>query len=129
MNCRDALATILDSVDYTAANCRPNEMVGAVLPKEMIVMARGAIADFDRSIAKGLEIANEVYEKYLGNLTPRAADLSVRGAFPLNEHVPDESGGAFFVHWSCHNCLPDDYDTSDSCHHCGKPRSDKSESR
>jgi hypothetical protein len=61
MDCRTALATVLDSVDYTAGNCRPNEMVGAVLPKEMIVMARQAIADFDRSIAKGLEIANEVY--------------------------------------------------------------------
>ena len=69
MDCRTALATVLDQVDYTAGNCRPNEMVGAVLPKEVIVLARQAIADFDRHIAKGLEIANEVYEKYSGNLT------------------------------------------------------------
>jgi hypothetical protein len=78
MNCRTALLTILDSVDYMAGYCRPNEMVGAVLPKEMIMMARKAIADFDKQVAVGLEIANEVYEQQSGNLTQRATDAHGR---------------------------------------------------
>jgi hypothetical protein len=42
MDCRTALLTILDQVDYTSGNCRPNEMVGAVLPKEVIALCREA---------------------------------------------------------------------------------------
>jgi hypothetical protein len=42
MDCRTALLTLLDQVDYTAGNCRPNEMVGGVLPKEIIAMCRKA---------------------------------------------------------------------------------------
>jgi hypothetical protein len=42
MDCRTALLTLLDQVDYTAGNCRPNEMVGAVLPVEIIRMCRQA---------------------------------------------------------------------------------------
>jgi hypothetical protein len=45
MDCRTALLTVLDQVDYTNGACRLNEMVGAVLPKEVIVLARKAIAD------------------------------------------------------------------------------------
>lgn len=45
MNCRIALQTVLDQVDYTNGACRFTEMVGAVLPKEVIVLARKAIAD------------------------------------------------------------------------------------
>jgi len=44
MDCKTALLTILDQVDYTAGNCRATEMVGAVLPKEVIKLAREAIA-------------------------------------------------------------------------------------
>ena len=44
---RVALLVVLDATDYTAHNCRVNEMVGAVLPKELIVMAREAIAYAD----------------------------------------------------------------------------------
>ena len=33
------LRLILDQVDYTNGACRPNEMVGAVLPRELIVRA------------------------------------------------------------------------------------------
>ncbi len=37
MDCKTALLTLLDQVDYTSGACRVNEMVGAVLPKEVIV--------------------------------------------------------------------------------------------
>ena len=60
MDCRTALLTVLDQVDYTTGACRPNEMVGAVLPKEVILLARIAIADADKLIAGGLEIAKQV---------------------------------------------------------------------
>lgn len=40
MDCRTALLTLLDQVDYTAGNCRPNEMVGAVLDKRVIALCR-----------------------------------------------------------------------------------------
>lgn len=42
MDCRTALLTLLDQVDYTAGNCRPNEMVGAVLDKRVIALCREA---------------------------------------------------------------------------------------
>jgi hypothetical protein len=47
MNCRTALMTLLDQVDYTARNCRVNEMVGAVLPEEIIILCREALAQPD----------------------------------------------------------------------------------
>ena len=37
---RKMLLVILDQVDYTNGACRPNEMVGAVLPKVVIEQAR-----------------------------------------------------------------------------------------
>lgn len=40
---RIALQIILDSVDYSVGACRLNEMVGAVLPREVIDIAREAI--------------------------------------------------------------------------------------
>lgn len=42
MDCRTALLTLLDQVDYTTGNCRPNEMVGAVLDKRVIQLCREA---------------------------------------------------------------------------------------
>ena len=42
-----SLHVVLDAVDYTVPNCRVNEMVGAVLPQELIVMAREALAYAD----------------------------------------------------------------------------------
>ena len=44
-NCKTSLLVILDCVDYTRGNCRVNEMVGAVLPKEVIEQARKACND------------------------------------------------------------------------------------
>ena len=38
-----ALRTILDQVDYTSGACRPNELVAAVLPVEIIKLAREAL--------------------------------------------------------------------------------------
>ena len=42
---RQALLVLLDQVDYTAAACGPTEMVGAVLPIEVIRLARQALAE------------------------------------------------------------------------------------
>lgn len=39
----EALETLLDQVDYTAGNCYPTEMVGAVLAKEVILLCRRAL--------------------------------------------------------------------------------------
>jgi hypothetical protein len=36
----EALLLLLDQVDYTAGNCRMTEMVGAVLPKQVIALCR-----------------------------------------------------------------------------------------
>lgn len=101
MDCRTALATILDSVDYTAGNCRPNEMVGAVLPKEMIVMARQSIAEFDKFFEMGMKAANEVYEKYSGNLTPDAADASRMEEWEVD---PRRNGTAKLLDGYCPEC-------------------------
>jgi len=40
----EALDTVLDAVDYTSGACRVNEMVGAVLPIELIARAKAALA-------------------------------------------------------------------------------------
>ena len=45
---RQWLNVILDCADYTAGNCRVNEMVGAVLPKEIIEQARAALLAQDQ---------------------------------------------------------------------------------
>jgi hypothetical protein len=37
------LRTVLDQVDYTSGACRVNEMVGAVLPKEVIALSKAAL--------------------------------------------------------------------------------------
>ena len=39
-NLRSSLQAILDAVDYTAGNCRPNAMVGATLDRVLITNAR-----------------------------------------------------------------------------------------
>jgi hypothetical protein len=46
LTCAEALATLLDQVDYTSdpPACRLNEMVAAVLPREIIVLCREALA-------------------------------------------------------------------------------------
>ena len=33
---KQALLLLLDNIDYEAGNCRVNEMIGAVLPKEIL---------------------------------------------------------------------------------------------
>lgn len=45
MHCKEALLTILDHVDYTTGSCKAMEMIGAVLPKEVIDLARDAIEE------------------------------------------------------------------------------------
>lgn len=44
MSAREALLLILDQVDYIAGNCGPTEMVAAVLPREIIALARKSLA-------------------------------------------------------------------------------------
>lgn len=63
MDCRTALLTVLDQVDYTNGACRVNEMVGAVLPKEVIALARKAVAEADKQIAEGVAIAKMVMKE------------------------------------------------------------------
>ena len=41
------LLTVLDQVDYTDGACGLTEMVGAVLPKEVIVLARKALTAYE----------------------------------------------------------------------------------
>jgi hypothetical protein len=40
---RSALLLLLDQVDYNSGSCRPNEMVGAVLPVEIIHKIRNIL--------------------------------------------------------------------------------------
>lgn len=42
---KEALQVVLDCVDYTASNCAVNDMVGAVLPREVIAKARQALME------------------------------------------------------------------------------------
>ncbi len=48
MNCKTALQTVLDQVDYTNRACSPTEMIGAILPREVILLAKEAIANEDK---------------------------------------------------------------------------------
>ena len=43
-----ALGVLLDCVDYTSGNCRLNEPVGGVLPKEIIERSTRALQDARR---------------------------------------------------------------------------------
>ena len=54
MNCKTALLVVLDAVDYTRGACGVTEMVGAVLPKSIIELARQAIADEVESVPPSL---------------------------------------------------------------------------
>jgi hypothetical protein len=40
---RSALLLLLDQVDYNSGSCRPNEMVGAILPVEIIHKIRNIL--------------------------------------------------------------------------------------
>jgi hypothetical protein len=78
MDCRTALLTLLDSMDYTVGNCRPNEMVGAVVPAEMIRMCRQAaqhalVTDVSRRCPACNALLEEtsVYCDNCGTDTPR----------------------------------------------------------
>jgi hypothetical protein len=44
-----SIMVVLDCVDYTVGNCRPNEPVGGVLPKEVIVRTRAALQNWRRN--------------------------------------------------------------------------------
>jgi hypothetical protein len=41
--CADALALVLDHVDYTNDACKPDELVSAVLPAEILIKVRGVL--------------------------------------------------------------------------------------
>jgi hypothetical protein len=40
-----ALGVVLDHVDYTAGNCNQTEMVGAILPRGAIKLAREVLSE------------------------------------------------------------------------------------
>lgn len=40
MDAREALLILLDHVDYEGGNCRPNDLVGAVLPVPVLRLAK-----------------------------------------------------------------------------------------
>lgn len=42
---RGALRMLLDQIDYTRGNCRVTEMIGAVLSREAIAVARCALRE------------------------------------------------------------------------------------
>ena len=42
---RICLLLVLDAVDYTANACEVNEMVGAVLPREILTRAKNAVSE------------------------------------------------------------------------------------
>ena len=43
MTPRECLQLVLDNVDYKAKNCSPTDMVGAVLPSQIIDIARKSL--------------------------------------------------------------------------------------
>jgi len=49
-----ALLTVLDAVDYTTGACSPTEAVGAVLPGEVIRMARGVADEYKKQRPRGV---------------------------------------------------------------------------
>ena len=49
---RVELLVILDQVDYTAGNCEVTEMVGAVLPRQIIARARERLAALPLRVAR-----------------------------------------------------------------------------
>ena len=81
MDCRTALLTVLDQVDYTNGACGLTEMVGACLPKEVISMARKAIAEenlkVDRTdeLVRCLENAIKFVYHYYGDDKEALADM------------------------------------------------------
>lgn len=43
MDVKTLLKTVLGSIDYTSGACRPNDMVGAALPKNILEMCKEAV--------------------------------------------------------------------------------------
>lgn len=43
---REVIGVLLDQADYTQGACAPTEMVGAVLPKLVIIKARGYLEKY-----------------------------------------------------------------------------------
>lgn len=70
MSTRDALLMILDQVDYTVGNCAPTEMVAAVLPREIIALAREALAASGPMYPIPLEELYEVLDSPFADSAP-----------------------------------------------------------
>lgn len=65
LSCRAALLTLLDQVDYAASPpaCRVNEMVGAVIPAEVLKLCRHALAserEADETLRYAQRLTGEV---------------------------------------------------------------------
>ncbi len=109
MDCRTALLTVLDQVDYTAGNCRQTEMVGACLAKEVIALAREAIAEADRQIAIGLEIARQVYEQ---EVIQHPSQPTTTAAQPCGNCGVSRAVLEHSILEKCPNCGDDEIDLS-----------------
>lgn len=72
LDCKTALLTLLDQVDYTNGACSPTEMVGAVLPKEVIELCRGAIEnspDYKSALQEAVEWLDQAPFDYSNDVT------------------------------------------------------------
>ena len=128
MNCRTALLTVLDQVDFTQGACSFTEMVGAVLPKEVIALARQAIADETAQQQEEHNAALEWAANWItgAQMLGHSADveefaknmaMSIRAAKRPTQHALD--GG----YCACPPSVPR-YDAGDGwkCHWCNRPR-------
>jgi hypothetical protein len=68
MDCKTALITVLDQIDYTTRACQVNEMIGAVLPRAVISMARDAIKTDTEQLAALLATGNAMAEAVEGTM-------------------------------------------------------------
>lgn len=59
MDALEALRLVLDQVDYENGACRVNEPVGAVLPRDVLALARGVAQAKSVPAAKGCTLCDE----------------------------------------------------------------------
>ena len=48
MDTKEALRLLLDHIDWEAGNCRINEMIGAILPHKILILAKDTIKQADK---------------------------------------------------------------------------------
>lgn len=58
MDALEALRLVLDQVDYESGACRVNEPVGAVLPRDVLALARGVAQAQPKPSGKGCALCD-----------------------------------------------------------------------